>query len=75
MSVGANVAEGYGRFGGKEYSRFLQVSLGSANESEYWMMLLVEINPVFKKEIQVVIDKNCESIKMLAVSLKTIRSK
>jgi four helix bundle protein len=74
-SVGANIAEGYGRFGGKEYARFLQVALGSANESDYWLLLLAENNPVYNKEISKIIHKNTESIKMLAASLKTIRNK
>jgi len=75
MSVGANIAEGYGRFGSKEYSRFLQISLGSANESEYWLLVLIEANPFYKREIETIVNKNTESIKMLAASLKTIRNK
>ncbi len=39
-SVGANIAEGFGRYKGKEYERFLQISLGSANETEYWLYVL-----------------------------------
>jgi len=35
MSIGANISEGYGRYGSKEYSRYSQVSLGSANETDY----------------------------------------
>lgn len=75
MSVGANIAEGYGRYGGKEYPRFLQISLGSANESEYWLLLLQKCNKRYNKEIEIIINKNSESIKMLASSIKTIRSK
>ena len=73
--MGANIAEGYGRFGGKEYAQYLQISLGSANESEYWLLLLIEANPKLTRELQRIIDKNTESIKMLAASLKTIRNK
>lgn len=73
MSIGANIAEGYGRQGKKEFSRFLQVSLGSANETEYWIFLLKESNPNFDNEIDYIFNKNQEVIKMLASSLKTIR--
>jgi four helix bundle protein len=35
FSVGANIAEGFGKYKGKECPRFLQISLGSAREVEY----------------------------------------
>jgi four helix bundle protein len=75
MSVGANIAEGYGRYGGKEFPRFLQIALGSANETEYWLLLLLYANPSYKKQINEVINLNKEVIKMLAKSVKTIKSK
>lgn len=34
VSIPSNIAEGYGRFGKKEYSRFLSIALGSSNELE-----------------------------------------
>jgi four helix bundle protein len=72
-SVGANIAEGFGRYKGKEYGRFLQISLGSANETEYWLLILKDIHPKFAGEIQKLINRNQETIKMLASSLKTLR--
>jgi len=72
-SVGANIAEGFGRYKGKEYERFLQVALGSANETEYWLMILAEINPRFSFRIKEIMKINSESIKMLAKSLQTLR--
>jgi four helix bundle protein len=74
-SVGANIAEGYGRFKGKEYARFLQISLGSANETDYWLRLLCDIYPRFKREIDGIIAKNEETIKMLTASLKSLSKK
>jgi four helix bundle protein len=72
-SVGANIAEGFGRYKGKEYERFLQISLGSANETEYWLMILKDLHPKFTGEIQKIMNRNQETIKMLASSLKTLR--
>jgi len=75
MSVTANISEGYGRFGVKEFPRYLQVSLGSANETECWLLLLKECQPKYSNEIEAIIEKNKEVIKMLAASIKTIRNK
>ena len=72
-SVGANIAEGYGRYGPKESQRFLQISLGSANETEYWLNLLFDIFPKYRKKITTIISHNEATIKMLASSIKTIR--
>jgi len=74
-SVGANIAEGFGRYKGKEYQRFLQVALGSANETDYWLTILRETYPVFTKDIDIIIQKNIETIKMLAKSLQTLRNR
>lgn len=35
FSIGANIAEGFGKYKGKEYPRFIQIALGSARETEY----------------------------------------
>jgi four helix bundle protein len=75
MSIGANIAEGYGRYGIKEFPRFLQISLGSANESDYWLMLLKENNLDFQHEIEVLIRENMEVSKMLSASIRTMKNK
>jgi len=74
-SIGANVAEGYGRYGPKEFTRYLQVALGSANESEYWLLILRDIYPYHSEDTEKLIAKNKETIKMLASAIKTIKSK
>lgn len=75
FSVGANIAEGFGRFKGKEYQRFLLIALGSANETEYWLELITDLCPSLQSEIIRILDKNKETIKMLSASLKTLRNK
>jgi len=74
-SVGANIAEGFGRYKGKEYERFLQISLGSANEVEYWLLVLKKILPKLDKKVFEIIELNNQTIRMLASSLKTLRAK
>ena len=72
FSVGANIAEGFGRFKGKEYKRYLRVALDSARETEYWLELLKDCYPRFSGEIDTIISKNTETIKMLSSTIKTL---
>ncbi len=43
-SMPANIAEGCGRCTQKELANFLQISLGSANECEYFLLLSKDLN-------------------------------
>jgi len=42
-SVCANIAEGCGRSGKRDFARFLQVALGSASELEYHLLLAADL--------------------------------
>ncbi|MBU0570193.1 four helix bundle protein, partial [Patescibacteria group bacterium] len=75
FSVGANIAEGFGRYKGKEYARFIQIALGSARETEYWLELLQDIYPKFSKQIDSILMVNTETIKMLVTTLNSLRKR
>lgn len=75
FSVGANIAEGFGKFQGREYARFIRIALGSANETEYWLEMTKDIYPRLNKEIDNVLSKNIETIKMLTATLKSLKKK
>ncbi len=75
FSIGACIAEGYGKYQGKEYPRYIQMSLGSARETEYWLELLEETYPNFSTQIKQIVLLNEETIKMLVATLNTLRNK
>ena len=53
-SVPANIAEGCGRRGDAEFHRFLQMSMGSASELEYHLLLSLDLeylSPSAHKEL------------------------
>jgi four helix bundle protein len=43
-SIAANIAEGCGREGEPELARFLRISMGSASEVEYFLLLAKDLN-------------------------------
>lgn len=71
-SVSANIAEGYGRYNGKEYPRFLKNALGSAYENDYWFLLLKELNNTQIDLITSAEKLNLDAINMITKTIKTI---
>ncbi len=43
-SIGTNIAEGCGRIGDAELSRFLLIAMGSASELEYQLLLCRDLS-------------------------------
>ena len=43
-SIPANIAEGCGKKGQQEFAHYLNIALGSTNESEYFLLLSKDLN-------------------------------
>lgn len=69
-SIGANIAEGYGRNSSGEYRRFLSIAKGSSLEAEYWIDLATEARPQDKEILENVRGINKEVIKILTVLIR-----
>lgn len=65
-SIGANLAEGFGRNYSKNFRQFVGISRGSAFEVEYWLEVILDLNEFDKTNIQNFIDRNVEICKMLS---------
>jgi len=65
-----NIAEGFGKYKGKEYKRFIQMALGSARETEYWLEMLIEIYPRYSAEMNKILPLNEQVIKMLIATVR-----
>jgi four helix bundle protein len=74
-SVGANIAEGHGRYEGNEYARYLVIAQASANETDHWLNTALDVSLGPDEEIRSLIALNLEVRKMLSATIKTIRSK
>ena len=69
-SIPSNIAEGSGRSSNKEFSRFLDISLGSAFELETQLILASDINYLSEEQLQRIQDLLQEIQKMI-YSFKT----
>jgi four helix bundle protein len=69
VSVAANIAEGKGRQGRREYARFLTVALGSLRELET-LVLIAERVGVAKKETCAAILNQCDGVGKVTYGLR-----
>jgi four helix bundle protein len=73
-SIPTNIAEGFGRMGDAELARFLQISLGSAAELEYQILLAKDLNLFTESKHDELAEKVIEVKRMLGGLLKKVRS-
>ena len=66
--IPANTAEGCGKNSRPEFAHFLNVALGSANESEYFLILAKDLQ-YWTNEIFLELDDNVNEIKAMLISL------
>jgi four helix bundle protein len=68
FSIPANIAEGCGKQSNKELAHFLNISLGSANETEYYLILAKDLELLNQYDFEELIDRINE-IKAMLISL------
>ena len=64
-SIPANIAEGCGRRGAKEFDRFLQIAMGSASELEYHFLLARDLDFLNDSDYERLAEKVTEIKRML----------
>jgi four helix bundle protein len=67
-SIPANIAEGCGKSTNKDFGRFLNIALGSANETEYFLLLSKDLSYI-KNEDHLTLEKGINEIKAMLISL------
>jgi four helix bundle protein len=74
-SIGANVVEAKSASSKKDYIKYFEISLKSANETKYWLGLLRDALGVEKTEINKLLKETTELANILAASLLTMKGK
>ncbi len=71
-SIPANIAEGSGRRGNKEFKQFLHIALGSATELETFLIIAEKLEYIDKNIFEKLNDSLTEIIRMLSGLIKSI---
>ena len=72
--IPANIAEGCGRSGDAELARFMQISMGSASELEYHVLLARDLGFLDADDFKQLADDVTEVKKMLAAFIGRLRA-
>ena len=74
-SIGANIIEAKACNSKKDFARYFDIALKSANETKYWLCLLRDTdNSIDKVKIQEILQETIEISNILASSLLTMRN-
>lgn len=74
-SVGANLIEAKASSSKRDFIKFVEISLKSANESKYWFCLLRDSGIGNKEQTERLISETSEIANMLGSSLLTLKGK
>ncbi|RJO62095.1 four helix bundle protein [candidate division WS5 bacterium] len=74
-SVGANVTEAKSSSSKKEYIKYFEIALKSANETIYWIMIVQKACPDLNKYSQELLAETEEIAKILGASIITLKGK
>ena len=74
-SIGANIIEAQAASSKKDFIKFYEIALKSANETKYWLGLLRDTTNINKKEINEFLKETEEIAKILGASLLTLKGK
>jgi len=74
-SIGANMIEAQASSSKREFIKFYEISLKSANETKYWLSLIKDSYADFVHNCNELIEENSEICNMLGASILTLKGK
>lgn len=73
VSVPSNIAEGSSRNSNKDFSRFLEIAIGSCYEIETQLLIAFDLNFLSKEKLNILIHELEEIIKMTSKFRSTLK--
>jgi len=74
-SIGANVIEAKSSSSKTEYLRYFQIALKSANETKYWLIIVLKTTKKYKEETNRLLKEAEEIANILAAGILTMKGK
>lgn len=74
-SIGANIIEAKSSSSKKDFIKFYEIALKSANETEYWLGLIRDALNISGGDLKYLLQENQEISRMIAASLLTLKNK
>lgn len=73
-SIGANLVEATASSSRREYKKFFEIALKSANETKYWLSLARDAKIADKSQIKVLLKETDELARMIAAGVIKLKS-
>lgn len=74
-SIGANIIEAQAASSKRDFIKYYQISLKSANETKYWLGLLRDATTLNNTDINILLNEAKELSNILGASLLTLKNK
>lgn len=74
-SIGANVKEAKASSSKRDYIKFFEIALKSANETGFWLELTIKAKSDIESETDVLLKESNEIASILAAGLMTMKDK
>lgn len=74
-SIGANLVEAKSSSSKRDFIKFYEIALKSANETKYWLCLLRDSLLIDKTTVEKIIEENNQISRMIGSSLLTLKGK
>jgi four helix bundle protein len=74
-SIGANVIEAKSASSKRDYIRYFEIALKSANETKYWLIVIKETMPNLKEETNQLLQEVTEISNIIASGILTMKGR